>query len=473
MKREKELFKNTLVLTIGNTLTKLITFFLLPLYTYVLSTEEFGIVDLLNTLVALLLPIITFQIEQAVFRELIDNRTNDDKKREIISTSFFIICIQCIGYAVLCLILQLFIHNNYMIFMLINVLLYVFASLFQQIARGYGNNTVYAISSFISALVTILFNIVLLIVFNLGAYGMLIGTALGQLACIIYIFFKLNLHSYIKYKNYDKNLLFKLWKYSIPLIPNSISWWVFNASDRVIISIFLGLGMNGILAASHKFSSVFITFYNVFHLSWLESISLHIKDSDINIFYNKMVNTVMSLFLSIDLIIISAMPFVYSIMIDQKYYDGYFQVPIIMLGSFINVLVALETAIYVANKNTKSIAYTSVVSAIINIIIHLCLVNYIGLFAATISTLIAYLILFVYRYIDIKKKYFKIEFDKKIIYSALLIFTVIMVCYYSNNMLLKLMSLLLVCLYSCIINRKSVRIIIGFVKKKIRGKAVI
>ena len=83
MSREKQLAKNTLIITIGKICTQLITFFLLPLYTGILSTEEYGIVDLLNTLVSLLLPIVTFQVEQAMFRELIEVRANENKKKEI------------------------------------------------------------------------------------------------------------------------------------------------------------------------------------------------------------------------------------------------------------------------------------------------------------------------------------------------------------------------------------------------------
>ena len=69
MNREKSLLKNTIIITIGKVCTQMISFFLLPLYTGILSTEEYGTVDLLNTLVSLLLPIVTFQIEMAVFRE--------------------------------------------------------------------------------------------------------------------------------------------------------------------------------------------------------------------------------------------------------------------------------------------------------------------------------------------------------------------------------------------------------------------
>ena len=50
MSREKQLAKNTLIITVGKVCTQLISFFLLPLYTGILSTEEYGIVDLLNTL---------------------------------------------------------------------------------------------------------------------------------------------------------------------------------------------------------------------------------------------------------------------------------------------------------------------------------------------------------------------------------------------------------------------------------------
>ena len=99
--REKALLNNTLIITIGTVCTKLVTFFLLPLYTGILSTEEYGILDLLNVLVALLLPIVTFQVEQAVFRELINARENEKNIREIISNGVFSVILQCICFGVL------------------------------------------------------------------------------------------------------------------------------------------------------------------------------------------------------------------------------------------------------------------------------------------------------------------------------------------------------------------------------------
>jgi len=86
MSRKKELVKNTAIVAVGKVCTKFLSFFLLPFYTAVLTTEDYGIVDLFNTYVSLLLPIILFQIEDALFRFTIDVRNNEQEKRKIIST---------------------------------------------------------------------------------------------------------------------------------------------------------------------------------------------------------------------------------------------------------------------------------------------------------------------------------------------------------------------------------------------------
>ena len=147
MSREKTLFKNTIIITIGKIATQMITFFLLPLYTAILSTEEYGTVDLLNTLVSLLLPIVTFQVEQAVFRFLIENRENKEEINNNISSAFFSIILQSIVYLVIFFLIAPLVNNDYKYFLAVNVIVYIFASLTQQIARGFGKNTHFAIAS--------------------------------------------------------------------------------------------------------------------------------------------------------------------------------------------------------------------------------------------------------------------------------------------------------------------------------------
>ena len=432
MSREKSLAKNTIIITIGKVCTQLITFFLLPLYTGILSTEEYGIVDLLNTLVSLMLPIITFQVEQAVFRELIEVRNNNKEKTKIISTAVITVISQCILYLILFAIISPFINNNYKLFLVTNVITNIFLSLFQQITRGFGDNKRYALGSFISALFIIIFNILFLVVFKLGANGMLFGTMCGQLVAIIYLFTSLKLFNYIKLKEYKKDLIKKLWKYSIPLIPNAISWWIFGASDRVIVTSILGVDQNGILAASLKFSTVFITFYNIFNISWTESISIAINDDDIQTYFNKTFNVIINLFTAMAVGMIACMPFLFPIMINDKFAAGYGLVPISIIASLFNVVVGLISVIYVAKKNTKAIANTSIVSAIINIAVHLSLIKFVGLYAAVISTFVSFFVMSIYRLIDIKKRYFKVNIEKKLMLKSIPILVIVLALYFYN-----------------------------------------
>ena len=455
MSREKALFKNTIIIFIGKVCTQLITFFLLPLYTSILSTEEYGTVDLLNTLISLLMPIITFQIEQAVFRYLIENRENEDKKKTIISTSVFAVIIQCVIYFIIFLVISPFINNIYKYFLVTNVIAYTFASLMQQIGRGFGRNKEYAIGSFISAITTILCNVLFLVVINLRANGMLLANMIGQIICVIYFIVALKLYQYISYKEFKKIILKKMLRYSIPLIPNSISWWVFNASDRVIVSTILGIAQNGILAAAHKFSTVYITIYNIFNLSWTEMVSLHINDKDAKEFLNNMINTMLKFFVSMGIGIIACMPFIYPIMINSNYSEGFYQVPIMIIGSMFNVFIGLISTIYIAKKNTKAVADTSIVSAIINIAIHLILIEFIGLYAATLSTMFSYLIMSLYRLNDIKNKYFEIKIEKKFILLSGIILIFILIMYYSNNFKLYILGLLTAILFAFFVNKMN------------------
>lgn len=471
MSREKSLVKNTMLLTIAKICTQSITFFLLPLYTAILSTEEYGIVDLLNTLVSLLLPVVTFQVEQAVFRHLLDSRDNDYENKKIISTAIFSVLCQCIIYLIIFAVISPLVHNDYKVFLATNVVAYIFASLMQQIARGMGKNKIMAGASFASAITTIITTVVFLVVAKLGANGMLLGNLLGQIVCFSFGFFALKLYKYINIKSLRKKYLVKLWKYSFPLIPNAISWWIFNSSDRIIVSTILGVGQNGILSAAYKFSNVYITIYNIFNLSWTESASLHVNDKDSSEFFSGIINTVLKLFSAICFGIIACMPFIFPIMINEKFSEAYNQIPILMLSSLFNVVVGLISVIYIAKKDTKAVAKTSIMSALINLVVNLCLIKFIGLYAASISTLAAYLIMSIYRLYDVKK-YITIKLDKKFILSAAIMIVILFVSYYINNLYLNIAIILVTIIYAWLINKNSINSITNMLKSKFLKKGV-
>ena len=133
MSKGKDLAKNTAIVSIGKICTQLITFFLLPVYTAVLSNEEYGVVDLLNTLTSLLLPIATLQIEQGVFRYLIDCRENKEKQTTLITTIMRFMIIQLIICIIIFLCASPFIHNEYKYFLMANLVMGMFSTILLQI----------------------------------------------------------------------------------------------------------------------------------------------------------------------------------------------------------------------------------------------------------------------------------------------------------------------------------------------------
>lgn len=467
MSKGKDLAKNTAIVSIGKICTQLITFFLLPVYTAVLSNEEYGVVDLLNTLTSLLLPIVTLQIEQGIFRYLIDCRENNEKQIKLITTIIRFMIIQSIACIVIFLCVSPFIHNEYKYFLMANLLMGIFSSLLLQICRGLGDNATYAIGSFITGAFTVVLNVIFIVAFRWGAYGMLGATAISNFICAVYIFLKRKIYKYIKPKQFDKKILKEIIKYSVPLIPNMISWWIVSASDRTIISAVIGIAQNGIYSAANKFSGVFTTLYSVFNLTWTESASININSEDRDEFFSKILDFVIRFFGCLCLGTIAVMPFAFNILINEKFAESYYQIPILILGSVFNILVSFVGSIYVAKKLTKEIAKTSIISAVINIFVNIVLIKSIGLYAASISTVIAYALMFIYRWIDVKK-YVKFNVNKILMFALTIIYGITIFAYYLKNTIVSAIVLGIVVVFAIIANLNSVSYLKQIVKDKIK-----
>ena len=461
MNKNKELVKNTAIISIGKICTQFLSFLLLPLYTSLLTTKDYGTVDLITTYQQLLGYIVFFQIEQAVFRFLIDVRNDKDKYRQkkIISSVVAFAIFQTVVLCIILFVISTLIRFNYLRELCLYCVATVYSGLMLQVVRGLGKNSLYALGSFISAACTIFFNIVFLVAFNFGAEGMLYSFILGNLICSMFLFIKAKVYCYIDLRCFSKQSVKECLKYSLPLVPNALSWWIMGASDRTIVSYIMGTAANGLLSVSHKFSSAYTTFYTVFNLSWTESASLHFHDEDHEIFFESVISKVYRLFSAACLGIIALMPLVFPILINANYSDAYYQIPIYMVAALFNVIQGLYSVIYVALKKTKEIAKTTVVSALINIAVNLLLINYIGLYAATISSLVAYAVNCVWRYIDLKK-YMNVPLSKKLIFSTLVMLIIVCVPYYLKLFIGQCIGLLLVILYAAYINRDILLVVL-------------
>ena len=464
MSRIKDLAKNTLIITIGRISTQFITFLLLPLYTALLTTEEYGTVDLITTLVQLFIPIVSLMIDQGVFRYLLSSE-NENTKKEVISNAFFLLLGLNFVFIIIYLLLLPLITVKYKIWILLILVITAFSNLFLQISRGLKKTFDYALGSFICSLITITLNVLCIAFIKMSAVGMLLATFIGNVVCCIYLFFKLEINKYLSLSSVNKKTLLNELKYSIPLIPNQLSLWVMNSSDRLIVSFILGTAANGILAVSHKFPAIFMTFFNIFQLAWHETGTVHFFDKDRDDFFSKTIEEIMLLFSTLCMCIIIVLPIVFNLFVNSSYNEAYYNIPIYLIASLLNVMVGLLGVVYVATKKTFEIAKTTIIAELINIIVNIILIKYIGLYAASISTFMGYFITMIYRIIDTKKylniKYSLYKYVKIIV--GILFSTII---YYINN---KLISIITLPFFICIalwVNKDYIVLI----KKLIKGK---
>ena len=456
MNKKKQFAKNTIIIFFGKVCTQLISFLLLPFYTAYLTTSEYGVVDLIQTYVTLLVPIITLELEMSIFRWLIDSRGKDKDTTKLISNNFYVLLLSLSIFSVLFIIVSLFINIPFKFIILLDIIVCVLSGNFLQISRGLGKIMDFSISCILTGLTTVISNIILIVFCHMQAEGMIISMAIANGVCALYLFIRLKLYKMINFKLIDHKLLKGMYKYSIPLVPNGISWWIVNVSDRSIISLVLGASYNGLYAISNKFPTIISSLTGIFNLSWSESASLHINSEDRDEFFSDITNTVVRLFSTLGVGMLACMPFVFPIMINSKYENAYLYIPPLVIGTIFNVAICLYSQIYLAKKMSKQVATTTIIGAVINILINIVFIKYIGLFAASISTMISYMVMMIYRHFDLKK-YVNITIDKLLIVKIVLMFILISISYYINHPYLNVISLIIVCMDAYFLNKQLLK----------------
>lgn len=292
----------------------------------------------------------------------------------------------------------------------------------------------------------------------MGVTGILTAMVIANILCCIYLFTSLKLYNYIDFSTIDRNLKLKLIKYSLPLVPNGVSWWMINAADRTIISIVLGLSANGVFAIAYKFPIIFSSLFSFFSMSWTESASMHINDKDRDKFFSETYNASIRMFGSLGLILIAYIPLVFNMLINASYSDAYMYIPILIIGAFFNSIVGLYSAIYIAKKMTKQVATTSIMAAGINIVLTLGLIQYIGLYAAAFSTVIAFLAMAIYRHFDVKK-YVSITYEKNIFINMALLYALTIAFYYYNNPIGNIANAIIISIIALLFNKSIIKVI--------------
>lgn len=480
MNQKKQLMKNTIIIAIGKLSTQIISYLLLPLYTSKLDPSEYGNYDFICTLSIFLCPIITLLMEESMFRYLIDANSKVERKKIITQTIIYTFA-GTVVFTVLASLIMGF-GTDYTPMYITAIITFVISNILiglsNALSRGLGKIKLYSISNFILGISTIILNIVFILALKAGAEGLLWANTIANAFTAIVILGILKLPKYIG--KIDKPLMKDMIKYSVPLVPNSISWSIINMSDRIILTQMVSSAANGIYAMANKFPNIINVLYGYFYTAWKESAAKIVKDENKNQYYNSIYHDAKRFLYAVTICLIAVMPFAFPIFINEAYDEAYIYIPIVMIATYYSNLSSFYGGIFSAYKDTKIMGTTTIIAAVINLVVDLIFVNTFKIYAACFSTLIANLIVYFYRKKKLKK-YLKLKELKW--QGPMLFLAIICLAYYAkyipaigNNAVIlwtiNVISLIIAVLYSLLNNWRFIKGIIVAVKSKFHKKNI-
>lgn len=425
MSREGKLVKNTIILALGTFFPKLAVFITLPILTDCLTHEQYGTYDIVLTLVALLLPAATLQIQSAAFRFLVDVQHDEKEKKSIISNIYAFI----LPTSAVALILMFIVWKNQDIVIRLAICAYLLFDIIsntnKQIIRGLSKNIDYAISAFISAFGQVALTFFLILGLKKELLGAIIALTTAEFLSATFLTIRGEIYKYIDIKEVNKAKLKELLAYSWPMVPNSLSQWVIHLSDRFIILYFMGPVYNSIYAVAYRIPSILNLAQTTFNMAWQENASIVSKDDDVQKYYSTMFEWLFDIIAGAMAMLIGFTPIIFKILVRGDYSDAYIHFPILYMGTFFYCLSTFWGGIFVGLKKTVNVGMTTVLAAVIHLVIVLSLIHFIGLFAASISCVVSYFALCAFRLIGVQKL---LKINYKVMHIVLVILLLIVMC---------------------------------------------
>lgn len=395
----KSLLNNSVLFAVGNLGSKLISFLMLPLYTYQLSSSAFGKADLVQTTVSLLLPVVSLSIFDAILRFGMD-RDNDNS--EIFTNGVMITIISSIIVFILGVTGEL-IGYSFSMYLTITLILQAIQSLYSQYIKAIGKVQIFAFNGILLSLLTAILNILLLVVMHLGINGYLLSIIIATLLSNVYLFFRVKLYNDFSLNKFNFNKLKEMLRFSVPLIPNSVAWWTTTTISRYFILFFINVTANGIFAVANRIPSLLSVLNSIFFQSWQMSAIQEYDSTDRGKFYSDIFFMYAELlFLGVSGILFILRPMML-ILVSTEFRASWKYVPFLLITVLYSSFSGFLGQYYIAAKKTFGVFTTTVIGAVLNIIFNFIFIPTLGLMGAGISSALSFGILWLIRVKDTRK----------------------------------------------------------------------
>lgn len=395
MNKYRKLITNTLLMGLGTFSSKVLVFLLMPLYTRVLSTEDYGTVDLIVQMSNLMLPLVSAGVLNAIIRFGLDRSA---EKSDVFTTGLLVI----VGGFVLFLLLNPLLAmveavSGYTALIYLYVLMSLFRSLCSQFVRAQERVRLYALDGVLATATVIGFNVLFLVVLRMGITGYVLATVASDFCSAVFLFLYARLWRFVRLRRGMGELSREMIRYSVPLIPTTVFWWITNVSNRFVVTEAMGKSYNGLYAVSYKVPTVVNLVSNIFIEAWQMSAVTDGEGEGRSEFFSKVLGAFQAVvFLSASGLILFS-KFIMWLLVAKEFYPAWEYVPILVMATAFSCLVSFLGSVYMVEKRSVLSLATTMVGAALNVVLSFVLIPFFGVNGAASAMFISYFVVFILR----------------------------------------------------------------------------
>ncbi len=403
MDKYKKLVSNTAILSVGTLASKILVYLLLPLYTDCLLPEEYSTADLISQTANLLLPLLAVGMVDGIFRFAIDSEGDSGREKVFCVSTYMIALGSLVALALIPLLELTGFFSGYSWL----IPLYVIASNFHLSAahflRGSGKTRLFSFQGIICTALTIALNLLFLLVLDMGITGYVLSVVVSDALMTAFLYIKEKLWKYLRPSSFDRDLLKKMIKYSVPMIPTTVFWWITNVADRYMIAYFDGQYINGLYAVAFKVPTLLILVSGIFSEAWQYSAVTDGSGEDRQRFFSKVFDSFQSIvFLAASFLILLA-KFFTELLLAESYANAWKYMPLLVAATVFSSLVTFMSSVYVKHKKSINSFITAMIGAVSNVVLNLLLIPKYSAQGAAAATLACYVIVYIIRAVDTQR----------------------------------------------------------------------
>lgn len=360
--------KNSIIFMVGNFASKLLMFFLLPLYTNVLEPSEYGEMDIYINILAIFYSVVSLQSGESVFRFMVDAKT-ENEKISVVSNSLIIAIFGMTIYTIGMLLFGWITDFKYTLVFILYVIFNIFAVFSQQIIRGLNYTKIYSTVGVLSTLVQVAGNILFIFVCGLGAVSLLWAHVLTYIFIFVVLLIKCKFFRYFKPSYIKLGLIKEHLKFNIPLLPNALCIWGVSSLGKYLLLVFYSTSEVGLLAFATKFSQLISAVNGIIFLAWQQSAISEYESEDKNEYATDVFNKFISLELGITSAIIIFVKFLIFTIMGEEYRLAWIYVPVFFIGAIFNFCGNFASIGFFGAKKTNTVFFSSLAAVVVYLIV--------------------------------------------------------------------------------------------------------